>query len=237
MRKMVGKLFRKAFSFVPPSLMDVLIFEILSRWGRFRAKPLVLEKTEGNYLNLGSGAHSIKGLINIDFFPIKGIDYGADLRFPLQIECERVDGIFCEHTLEHLKYDEVDALLKECHRIMKPGSTIRIILPDLSLFLKNYSEKNEEWFRRWERLMFIESEDPERSRRKLLSPLGAVSFVTQEYGHVSAWDFETLKISLEKNGFRDIARSAFREGRCGILLADTDSEDRRFVSLYVEAVK
>lgn len=85
--------------------------------------------------------------------------------------------------------------------------------------------------------MFIDSVDPERSRRKLFSPLGAVSFVTQEYGHVSAWDFETLKIYLEKNNFRDITRSGFREGRCGKLLADLDSEDRRFVSMYVEAVK
>ena len=237
MRDIVGRLVRKAFFFVPTSLMDALFFEIFSRWGRFRAKPLALDKNTENYLNLGSGAHAMEGLINIDFFSMKGIDYGADLRFPLLIESGSVDGIFCEHTLEHLKYDEVDALLGECHRIMKPGSTLRIVLPDLSLFLKNYCEKNDEWFRRWERLMFIDSEDPERSRRKLFSPLGAVSFLTQEYGHVSAWDFEMLKIYLEKNNFRDITRSVFRKGRCGKLLVDLDSEDRRFVSMYVEAVK
>ena len=237
MREIVARLVRKTFFFVPPPLMDALFFEIFSGWGRFRAKPFVLDKNRENYLNLGSGAHAVEGLINIDFFSTKGIDYGADLRFPLLIESGSVNGIFCEHTLEHLNYNEVDALLGECHRIMKPGSTIRIVLPDLSLFLKSYCGKNEEWFREWERLMFIDSEDPGRSRRKLLSPLGAVSFVTQEYGHVSAWDFETLKIYLEKNNFRDITRSGFRKGRCGKLLADLDSEDRRFVSMYVEAVK
>jgi hypothetical protein len=67
--------------------------------------------------------------------------------------------------------------------------------------------------------------------------MGAVSFITQEYGHVSAWDFETLKVYLEKNDFRDITRSGFRMGRCVKLLADLDSKDRRFVSMYVEAVK
>jgi SAM-dependent methyltransferase len=205
--------------------------------GRFRARPLRLDAGKIHYINLGSGTDALQGFINIDFFTTAGIDYGTDLRYPLMIEDEAVDGIFCEHTLEHLNYREADSLLKDCRRILKPGGAIRIVVPDLSLFLRNYCERNGEWFREWERLMFRESVVAERLERTLGSPLEAISFVTQEYGHSSSWDFETLRNHLERSGFLDIVETSFRKGRCERLLVDMDAEDRKFVSLYVEAVK
>ena len=85
--------------------------------------------------------------------------------------------------------------------------------------------------------MFIDSLSPERSKRRLRSPMEAISFVTQEYGHVSCWDFETLKELLQKAGFSEIQKTEFRVGRNKTLLIDRDLESRRLVSLYVEAIK
>lgn len=237
MTRLMIFLVKRMLFFVPASLSSSLCFETISFVRRKLARPLVLDRNRKNHINLGSGPSRVDGLINIDFFATSGIDYGADLRYPLRIAGETVDGIFCEHTLEHLVYQDVDKILNECYRILKPGGVIRIVLPDLSLFIRNYCGENSDWFARWEELMFTGSSDPERARRRLLTNLEAISFVTQEYGHQSCWDFATLEAYLAKNGFSDISRTAFRQGRCGELLIDLDEEDRKFVSLYVEAVK
>jgi hypothetical protein len=65
----------------------------------------------------------------------------------------------------------------------------------------------------------------------------ALSFVTQEYGHRSAWDFETMEKFLTRAGFTEIRRCAFREGTDPLLLQDKDTLDRKMTSLYVEAKK
>lgn len=179
----------------------------------------------------------VGGMTNIDFFGTPNIQYGADLRYPLKISDGVVDGIFSEHALEHLSYAEADSLLAECRRILKAGGVIRVVVPDLSLFIRNYADDSKHWFATWERLMFLDSSDPERAKRHLTTPLEAVSFVTQEYGHRSSWDFDTLEAYLKRAGFRDIRQVAFRQGQCEKLLVDLDEDDRKFVSLYVEAEK
>jgi hypothetical protein len=71
----------------------------------------------------------------------------------------------------------------------------------------------------------------------MISNLEALSFVTQEYGHRSAWDVETMEIFLARAGFTDIRRCAPREGGDVHLLRDKEDRDRTMVSLYVEARK
>ena len=237
MRRIFGIILGKALFFLPQAVREAVFFEAAAWFHRRRARPLRLDATEPHFVNLGSGTRAIRGFINIDFFTTPGIDYGADLRYPLMIRSDVVDGIFCEHTLEHLNYREADAMLSECRRILKSGGAIRIVVPDLSQFLRNYCDGNREWCREWERLMFRESVVAERSKRTLGSPIEAISFVTQEYGHSSCWDFETLRNHLERCGFRDISRGSFGNGTCEQLLVDLDAEDRKIVSLYVEALK
>ena len=237
MKKFFGIILRKLLFFLPQAMQDAVFFEAVGWVHRLRVRPLRPDTGEVHLINLGCGTRTIPGFINIDFFSTPGIDYGADLRYPLMIGCDVVNGIFCEHTLEHLNYREVDALLSECRRILKPGGAIRIVVPDLSLFLRNYSEGNRQWFREWERMMFRDSIMMVRSKRTLGSPLEAISFVTQEYGHSSCWDFETLRNHLERSGFRDIVQVSFGKGNFERLHVDLDAEDRKFVSLYVEAVK
>ncbi len=229
--------FRRLLFFAPAPVADSVSFELISSLRRRTTGPLVLGEARPRFLNLGSGPRVIPGLVNVDFFGTPGIDFGADLRYPLRIPDASIDGIFTEHTLEHLSYGEADALLAECHRILGPGGTLRVVLPDLSPFLRSYSSGDARWFAEWERLMFTESLDPERARRRLASPLEAISFVTQEYGHRSSWDVPTLRAHLERAGFLDVEVTGFRQGRVPELLVDCEEQDRRFVSLYVEARK
>lgn len=227
----------KLLFFLPGPTQGTVAFEIVSRLGRLLQRPPPGGPDAPRYLNLGCGDQILAGFLNLDFFTTPKIDYGADLRYPLALESNAFDGVFSEHTVEHLTYAESAALLRECHRILKPGGLLRIVVPDLALFIRHYSAGDQQWFAAWERLMFSGSTDPARARRLLSTPLEAISFVTQEYGHLSAWDFETLAVYAGRCGFSEITRQAFRQGALPALLVDLDAEDRKFVSLYLEARK
>ena len=228
---------KKVLFFLPSSVIEHITFETKSYFGRKAAKRLKTEPGKKNYINLGSGRIYIKGFINIDFFSTPQLDYKADLRYPLLIDNETIDGIISEHTLEHLTYDEVDRLLGECYRVMKDGAVIRIIVPDVSIFVRKYAENDRAWFDKWEQTTFTNSNDADRAKRKLHTPMQAISFITQEYHHVACWDYETMKFYLEKNGFRSVEHVDFSKGKNPELLADTNNEYRRYISLYIEAEK
>lgn len=237
MRKAAVALILRLLNFVPAYVWRQLYFEMRSTIFRALSRPFVMKSAWKPYLNLGSGPDVVPGLVNVDFFGTPGIDYAADFRFPLGIADETFEGIFSEHTLEHLTYEECRRVLIECHRILKPGGVIRIVVPDVSIFIQNYVDGNKEWFAKWERLMFTESHDEEREKRQLTAPLEAISFVTQEYGHRSSWDFMTLKTYMEQAGFQRVVKVSFQNGQCNDLLIDLDDSGRKLVSLYVEAVK
>ncbi len=214
-------------------------FECISRIYRALSAPLNLLPENGpHYLNLGAGDSKTQnpGFINIDFFG-SGCDYEADLRYPLAIPSNTVSGIFSEHCLEHLSYAEVANLLAECYRIATPGCRIRLSVPDFSLFANNYAAGNDEWFKLWESRIFINSEDPLRRQRRLQSNMGSLSFIAQEYGHVSLWDFTTMQKALLKAGFSDIVKCRFNTGKDVRLLVNDASPARTEYSLYVEAEK
>jgi predicted SAM-dependent methyltransferase len=213
---------------LPESVKGSIAFETKSFVGRLLARRLRVDPDRRNYMNLGSGNDRLDDYVAVDFFS-SSAGYGADFRYPFLIDDAVFDGIFTEHTLEHLSYAEVAKVLAECRRMLKPGGIIRIIVPDLSIFVENYASNNESWFRDWEREVL-------RPRgRSMISRMEALSFVTQEYGHRSAWDFETMEGFLTRAGFTEIRKCAFRESGDPRLVQDKDTLDRTMLSLYVEA--
>jgi predicted SAM-dependent methyltransferase len=213
---------------LPETVRGPIAFETRSFLGRVFARRLRVNADQRNYMNLGSADDRIPGYVAVDFFS-PNVGYGADLRYPLLIDDAVFDGIFTEHTLEHLNYTEVARILAECRRILKPGGIIRIVVPDLSIFVEHYVSNNESWFRDWEREVL------QPRGRSMISRMEALSFVTQEYGHRSAWDFETMEKFLARAGFSEIHKRAFHEGSDPLLLQDKDTRDRTILSLYVEA--
>jgi predicted SAM-dependent methyltransferase len=222
-----ARLARKA---LPDGALEQLSFEVRSMLGRRGARRLRLDPARTNLIDLGAADTPGGDFVAVDFFGRKGV-YGADLRYPLLIDDASVDGIFTEHTFEHLAFDEVRRLLGECFRVLKPGGRIRVIVPDVSIFVDRYQANDMAWFREWERVAL------EPRGRKLVTPMQAISFVTQEYGHRSAWDFASLRKVLEEAGFTGIEHVGYRQGRDPRLLRDKDSDSRRLVSVYAEAVK
>ena len=228
-------LIRKTMTLLlPTELFDFAIFELRSRLGRWFAHDLPLPKNSTNYINLGCGEQVHDHFINVDFFSAKNIDYGMDLRYPFRIPSDSIDGVFTEHTLEHLTHSEVDFVLSECNRILKKGAKIRVVVPDLSIFIKHYYEKNDDWFDKWKNLAL---HNPSRHHMKnKFTKMFAINFTASFYHHKTCWDLETIKTYLIANNFTNVIQYDFKVGT-PVLLIDKDNETRKLVSLYIEATK
>ena len=209
------------------NLSGLLYFEIRSLFGRFfYFKPPKLKKNNKNLLNLCCGTNKFEGWVNADFLKDlkfwnrsnKQIDWMLDLRLPLNCDDNVWDGVFSEHTLEHLYPMQVLNLLKELNRTMKPGAWLRITVPDLKKYVNYYCKKEaDEKFYKWS------------------TGCEAIRCLTQNYVHLSVWDSELLGHFLQESGFVNVQEVSFMEGTDKLLLKD--SEDRKWETLYVEAQK
>ncbi len=206
------------------SLLGMARFELTSWIGRtfYRRRP-PKSLSSDRMLNLGAGEKLLEGFTNANFFSIRSMfrprrDWMLDLRFPIPCESNYWDGVFMEHTLEHLYPDQALALLREIQRILKPGAWVRLSVPDLRKYVQYYCGG---------------AVNPLFSRWKF--PAEAIHSLTQKYFHYSVWDARLLSDNLKQAGFVEISERCFREGADVRLLRDV--EDRQWESLYMEARK
>lgn len=81
----------------------------------------------GRALNIGTGGNDLVGWVNLD--ETKPGDVLARVPpAPFRDEC--FDEILMSHVVEHMTLDDGRALIKECHRILKPGGVVTVIVPD-----------------------------------------------------------------------------------------------------------
>jgi predicted SAM-dependent methyltransferase len=179
-----------------------------------------------NLLNLGCGPHIYEGWVNADdYAPKRRLrepnfkpNWSLDITRPWRCADDHWDGIFTQHVLEHLTYAEVVGVLKECLRTLKPGSWIRISVPDLAKYVAYYrGELSNEQF-----ISF-----PHRAI--------ALSFLTQMHLHRSVWDSDLMMKVLTELGFKEASAVSFGRGSDHRLIKD--DPDKAPESLYVEARK
>src|SRR5262245_26391954 len=116
--KILGLPARLARKALPDGALEQLSFEVRSMLGRRSARRLTLDPARTNLLDIGAADTPAGDFVAIDFFGRKGV-YGADLRYPLLVDDAAVDGIFTEHTFEHLAFDDARRLVGECFRVLK----------------------------------------------------------------------------------------------------------------------
>lgn len=212
------------------TFFNLLVFELKSLLGRtFLNKKPKLNK-EKNYLNLGCGNKTSPQFINADFFNnfkfwrknIIALEWQLDLRHPLNCANKVFDGIYSEHVLEHLYPSEVERLLSELFRVMKDGAVLRIVVPDIEKYVKFYIQD-------------FNSIDSFEFNKRYKTGCSAIRNMTQNYFHFSVWDFNELKEYLSAVGFSNIQRMS--HGNSQDKKLQIDSEERKWESLYVEAVK
>jgi SAM-dependent methyltransferase len=86
-------------------------------------------------LHLGSGVNRLPGWVNVDLIGM-GSDLAWDLRRRLPFADASAWAVFLEHVIEHFTLADAFALLEDCHRVLGPGGTIRVGVPDLGRVLE-----------------------------------------------------------------------------------------------------
>ena len=191
------------------------------RLDRFPAKRL---QTSPVILQLGAGRDTPSHVVNADFFRVPLLmkrpkpDWAMDLTRPFRCPDRCIDGIFTQHTLEHLTPQQVMNTLRECRRVLRPGARIRVVVPDAEKYV-----------------MAVNGLRPLPDHGRVYAlPIEGLRAVSQDFGHRSLWSPELMRRYLMHAGFHDARIESFGQGGDPRLLLDT--EIRRDESLYAEAV-
>jgi SAM-dependent methyltransferase len=135
-----------------------------------------------------------------------------DLTRPLPFPDDSLDAAFGSHVLEHLTPGETAGVLAELRRVLRPGGIVRIAVPDLDQVVADY--------------------DPAAPDVFLDGLLQGAERSTSRHRHWWHYNERSLRAALERAGFHDVRREAFRTGRC----PDVERIDGRPGSLFMEAV-
>ena len=128
-----------------------LVWQLFGAIGElvFKRPPPIIENASKQYLNLGAGDDSAHEFVNADFYRLhkwfsKGeYEWMVDLNKPLKCQDNYWDGIVLSHVNEHLSYISNYRLLVELFRTLKPGGTLRLVMPDLQKYLSFKYEEND----------------------------------------------------------------------------------------------
>jgi len=173
-------------------------------------------------LNWGCGSWIEPGWVNSDLKEAEGVVV-ADIRQGLPFEGDSFDYVVSIHALPELEYAELLPALRELHRILKPGGTLRLGLPDL--------DKGVDAYRRGDLAYFhISDEEMQTLGGKL-----ATQLVWHGYSRtVFVPEFATEL--LRKAGFERVAHVEYGETRCEYPEI-VSLDNRRLESFFVEALK
>ena len=153
--------------------------------------------TKGRLLNLGCGRTKLPGFVNVDGLaerapdvvsPADRLDFAADAEFDL---------VRASHLLEHFAPDELDRVLGEWRRVLKPGGHLVVCVPD-HLRLS------------WRAVLRPSALDPSspaglRSFRDQVSGFFALD-LPPEFRHKTMFSARGLRHCLERNGFEVLHR-------------------------------
>jgi len=90
------------------------------------------------YLNLGCGDKFHKDWVNIDMVSTTPYVKAVNLLKGIPYPANEFEVVYHSQVLEHIPKQEAQAFLSDCCRVLKPGGTLRIVLPDLEDIARNY---------------------------------------------------------------------------------------------------
>jgi predicted SAM-dependent methyltransferase len=174
-------------------------------------------------LHLGCGKRYIPGFVHIDAIPFDHVDHVASIDNLSFIPENSVETIYNCHVLEHFKRRDTARVLKEWHRVLKPGGILRVSVPDFQAIAELYCKH--------------------KDLKMVLGPL----YGGQDYLyniHYNAFDFITLKSFLIDAGFESVERYDWRltehaeiDDYSQAYIPHMAKESGTLISLNVEAKK
>jgi SAM-dependent methyltransferase len=89
-------------------------------------------------VNIACGDDYLNNWLNFDFAPHSATVKQANLLSRLPLADNSADVVYSSHFLEHIPRDLVAGFLAECHRIIKVGGRLRLVLPDWEELCNTY---------------------------------------------------------------------------------------------------
>lgn len=166
--------------------------------------------------NLGCGTHIYNGFLNVGYWPTlsEGTLYrdlngtkdtfmlNLDLRNGIPAHNESLDLVYHSHMLEHLSYLDGIDFLSDCFRCLKLGGRMRILVPDLELWINAYASKNRFFFEEYRKVL-----DPQIYVTNAQIFMGML----HNHDHKCGYDFESLKWLVEHIGFVNVKRTLYAD--------------------------
>ncbi len=141
-------------------------------------------------LHLGCGKRYFPGFVHIDAVDYPHVDHVATIDNLSFIPDCSVDLIYNCHVLEHFKRRDVDRVLREWFRVLKPSGVLRVSVPDFAKLCEVYQRHG-----------------------KLDLVIGAI-FGRQDYLyniHYNVFDFDSLSEVLHRSGFANVHHYDWRQ--------------------------
>ena len=180
-------------------------------------------------LHLACGKRYIPGFIHVDVADFPHIDYRSRIeRLPMFADGS-ADLIYCCHGLEYLDRAEAAVALTEWRRVLKPGGTLRLAVPDFRALVTIYEATG--------------NLDP------ILGPLfGRMAIETPDgqavVYHRTVYDYPSLEALCLTAGFQSVRRYDWRQtvhqahdDFSQAYWPHMDKEQGLLVSLNIEASK
>ena len=102
--------------------------------------------------------------VNLDIEPHRGVDIVADASEEIPISSNSVDEIHCVHVLEHVTRDKYVPMLREMHRVLKPGGYLYVETPDFKGTVDELKEafdaNDTDWIHIWTTSVYGKNERP-----------------------------------------------------------------------------
>ncbi|MDQ5975336.1 MAG: hypothetical protein QG661_2545 [Actinomycetota bacterium] len=170
------------------------------------------------WLDLGGGSAGSGGWLTVDM--TRECDIFWDLRLGLPFPDGRVSRVYSSHFFEHLSFREGQAMLAECLRVLRPGGSFSICVPNAELYIDGYLGRRElpdEWFG-WE---------PAYNQTTRIDALNYIAYMGGEHKYM--FDQENLLHILRTSGFVDVAARSFDP--------QVDMAERDHESIYAIAIR
>ena len=180
-------------------------------------------------LNLGCWKRNIPGFVNVDQCNMPHVHYQRNVDNLSVFEDGAAELIYASHVFEYFDRAKGLEVLKEWFRVLAPGGTLRIAVPDFAKISVIYNlYKNVDMALG---LLYGKMEVPVEDRMKTIY-------------HKTVYDYDSLKGMLESIGFTNIRRYDWRktihkdhDDHSQAYIPHMDKEEGLLMSLNMEADK
>jgi predicted SAM-dependent methyltransferase len=112
---------------------------------RVIAPPRCPKNPDGKiYVNLGCGYISHPAFINVDALVARHIHYIRPVDDLRPFPDDSVDLVYASHCLEHFSHREVNRVLTEWRRVLKPNGILRLGVPDFDQLVALYEHSGQD---------------------------------------------------------------------------------------------